>query len=281
MPQDQTNFSTSHMTILRFPAFSGGNFICNCLGLSRHAVLKHALHAKHVLTHPDDYEYRLRAVMSTLPDHKLGASELIKWTTHYEWSDHHLYSGVDLTNWNQWARASSSDELVTKMSNSSLDFYMLLHTLQITKNVLQVWPNARIIQLVNVEKFWGLATQLKDPRNRFRGNICNAAGHECREKYESLAGDDWPSWKDFEYNGYNIDKFQNCRPEIIQEIKQFYHWYQVTNPVYLFDIDSNIFDETKFMSAIKILYEQLGYDDFDLAPILPFYQAYMRLHLDL
>jgi hypothetical protein len=271
MRQDQTNFSTSYMTILRFPAFSGGNFICNCLGLSRHAVLKHALHARHVLTYPDDYNYRLQAVMSTLPDHKLGHNELIKWTTHYEWSDNHLYSGVDL----------SSDDLVIKMSNSKLDFYMLLHTLEITKNVLQVWPNAKIIQLINVEKFWNLATRLKDPINRHRGKISNAAGHECREKYESLAGSDWPSWKDFESSGYNIDKFQHCRPEIVEEIKQFYHWHQITNPVYLFDIDSNIFDETKFLAAMKVLYEQLGYDDFDLAPISPFYQAYMRLHLDL
>lgn len=268
------------MTILRFPAFSGGNFICNCLCLSRHALLKHAVHATHLLSSPCDYDYRLAAVMTTLPDIRAGRQELLKWSA-YEWNDYHLYSGIDLTNWSQWARASSSDQLVAQMSHSKLDFYILLHTLKVTKNVLRVWPNARIIQLINVEKFWRLASDLKDVNNSQNKKIYNATGNECKEKYESLAGGDWPIWNDFEASGYNIDKFPNCRPEIVDEIKQFYHWYQVTNPVYMFDIDSNIFDETRFMAAMKALYEQLGYTDFDQAPILPFYRAYMRLHLDL
>lgn len=280
MYQNETDFSTQNMTIIRFPAFSGGNFICNCLCLSQHALLKHAIHATHLLNNPNDYGYRLSAVMSTLPDIRAGRQELVKWTE-YEWNDYHLYSGIDLTNWCQWARRSSSDKLVAQMSNSKLDFYILLHTLKVTKNVLQVWPNARVIQLINVEKFWQLASQLKDPTHVHNGKIYNAAGNECREKYESLAGGDWPAWEDFEASGYNIDRFSWCQPEIVDEIKQFYHWYQVTNPMYLFDIDSNIFDESKFMAAMKSLYEQLGYDDFDQAPILPFYRAYMRLHLDL
>lgn len=276
-----TNFNTNKIVLLRFPQYSGGNFICNCLGLSRHAVLKHTGHARYLYDKPDDYDYRLNAVMSTLPESSKGKSELRLWQTTYEWNDAHLYSGVDLTNWSQRGIASCHDDFIAKLSNSDFDFFLLQHSYYVTSNVLRVWPNARILQLINFEKFWHIAAPLKvrvgDP-TEFK--ISNSAGNEYQEKYNELAGPSWPTWGEFQQVGYNIDKISGVPSDVCDEIKQFYDWHKVSAPMMLFDIDNSIFEKSAFLAAMQELYLTLGYDDFDATRISIFWQAYMELHVD-
>lgn len=45
-----------------------------------------------------------------------------------------------------------------------------------------------------------------------------------------------------------------------------------------FDIDSCIYNETKFLAQMKQLYEWLEWDDFDIAPIPQYYRAYIAIH---
>lgn len=52
-----------------------------------------------------------------------------------------------------------------------------------------------------------------------------------------------------------------------------------TNTTLVFDIDSCIFDQEKFLPQIKMLYNDLGFDDFNCELVLQYYNSYMALHL--
>ena len=41
----------------------------------------------------------------------------------------------------------------------------------------------------------------------------------------------------------------------------------------------DIFEEDKFLDRVKILYDELGYDDFNRDLVQKFYQAYISLHI--
>ena len=278
----QTDFSSNNVMFIRFLRFSGGNFICNCLGLSKHSLLKHANHVDHLIKNPADYTYRLDAVLSTLPKYEQANTEMKKWTGLYEWNCVHLYGELDLHEW-YLGQASDTNLATSACSHSGMNFFILGHAFETVTNVAKIWPNIKILHLTNSENFWRLAKGLKDPDSaqNYSTDYVSYAGNECNQKYQQLAGNDWPSWQEFEASGFNIDKFTGIPMEVVNEIRQYYPWNQITNTTYAFDIDSCIFDESKFLFAMQQLYLQLGYTDFDAAPILPYYQTYMKLHLDL
>jgi Fe-S cluster biosynthesis and repair protein YggX len=281
------NFNTDKIILLRFPQFAGGNFICNCLGLSKHTMLKHRKHAQYLYDNPTDYDYRLNAVMSTLPTVDNDKTELKDWQTRYEWNDARLYPSVDLDNWHQTGIASCHDEFIAKLSNSNFDFFVLQHSYRMVENALKVWPNGRILQLINFEKFWNIAAPQKDPMWKYNlqkldqsAPLQRLAGNEHQKKYNELSGHLWPSWQEFQQVGYNIDKISGVSGDIRKEIKQFYDWHNITATMMLFDIDNSIFEKSAFLTAMQDLYLKLKYDDFESTRISKFWQAYMELHVD-
>jgi hypothetical protein len=273
------DFQTNNLIIFYFPSFSGGKFIMNCLSLSRHAVPLSTKISDYLINNSDDYKFRLQAVLGTLPaQHQM--SDWLKW----EFGDTDFYGGFvqDLiTQWNN-GQSTPIDSKLQNLIEKKLCFFMTRHggAAESTLQVLQVWPNARIIMLTNYTKFWEIAINLKR-KNQSNIDLVNLAGNDCQSKYELLAGPSWPSWNMFEKHNYDIDKVAKdvkIEDNIKTEIKQYYEWYKIKNSLFCIDVDNTYFFKEKFLTKIKELYEWLQYDDYNQDLIEEYYSKYISLH---
>jgi len=242
----------NRLIILHFPAYSGGKFIANCLSLSKYTQPMTLQGLDHLSNVPDDYEYRLNLILQTLPP----SDKMDKWL-HYEFGEGDFYRS---------GRTSVSfynklDHFLTVHSSSELEKWLQLHT------------DVVIITLTNVVKFQKLAHALKDLNNQrpIGGDI------ETQEHYESLKGDMWPNWKQFERVGYNTTKLKAFDSEIIEEIQTFYPITHKNH--YCFDIDDTIFYNSVFLDAMHELYKNLGYDDFNERLVDTYWAKYISLHI--
>jgi len=261
-------YQTKNAVIVSFLPFSGGKFLTNCLSLSKYACPQNHDAAEHLLIHPDDYEYRLRCVLKTIPN----ASQMRNWRS-FEFGDGQLY-GNDFLEWYNGNHQCLPNKITQKLCKSNLKFFLVDHSMGSNK-LLSVWKNAIVIKLINTEKFQSIAATKKYKKINDLSELC---GNYCKQKYDLLKGDSWPDWKEFENAGYNFSKCQNIDSEIQQEIGQFYPLQTAKNQV-LFNIDECIFDTDKFLNSIKQLYVQLGFDDFQSHLIRKFHTTYISLHI--
>jgi hypothetical protein len=260
------NFNTSNPIIIHFPPFAGGKFISNCLSLSKHAVPQNRQAAEYLLNNPNDYAFRLDTALKSLPP----KGDMINWIASYEYGDTDLYGSIHKSWRTEKLSTVSVNAITEKLSNSNLKFFICSHEgpCQVL-NLLKVWPNATVIILKNCRKFIDIASQLKTSDLQ---PIESYAGNYCKEKYNVLKGQDWPTWEQFEKNNYLTD---------ISEMQQFYQWHLVKNNKIIVDIDSTIFNKELFILEMKKLYAQLGFDDFDSEAIVKFWERYIALHIDI
>ena len=274
-----TNFSSDLPIIVYFPSYAGGKFIMNCLSLSKHAVPQNRKAILHLLDRPDDYNFKLSAVLSTLPPKE----KMSDWRRDWEFGDADLFQNNIYVLLKQWGKQPlpDTDEFVKKILDKKLSFFITAHGGGTgLKQLTDVWPNARVIVLTNVSKFWKIASSLKSLEDA--GSVERYAGNECEEKYNQLKGIEWPSWEIFEKSGYNIDKISRdvtISDNIKCEIKQFYIWDQIKNPTFIIDVDNTYFDRLKVLDTMAQLYKWLNFDDFDANLIDCYYQQYINLHI--
>lgn len=269
-----TNYQSTNPIVVQFPRFAGGKFIINCLALSRHCVPQDLEIAEHLIDNPGDYAYRLSSVMKTLP----LASDMINWINCYELGDRQLFGSVA----RKWAQGVSDDsninDITKKLSIANMKFFITAHSgPDQVANVLKVWPRASIVMLLNHRKFSLISARLKSKNNNVDAN----AGNYCQSKYQQLAGKDWPTWTKFESIGFNINLLTGYSKKILAEIGQFYQWHLITTAPIMIDIDSNIFDQHKFLHMIQQLYSDLGLEDFDSNLVGTFWKSYINLHVDI
>lgn len=262
----------SNFIIMSFPRFAGGKFISNCLSLSKFCCPQDPASAEYLLCSPDDYEYRLKAIMRTLPIHR---SDMTSWIEKYEFGDTQLYQS-SFGHWKQGVHCQAND-LVTGLMKSKFRLFLTAHGGDIdVRNLLKVWPDSTIIKLVNHVKFSKISQKLKSSDNK---TLEEHAGNYCKQKYQLLAGINWPTWEEFESAGYDIRRLSGY-DSVADEILTFYNWRDVNNKTLLFDIDSAIFNQTKFLTAIEQLYIDLELSDFKPELVKTFWQSYMSLHVD-
>lgn len=261
-------FDSKNAVILSFPAFSGGKFLSNCLSLSKDACPQDPKAAEYLLNAPDDYDYRSKTILQTLPpEHKMK-----NWR-HFEFGDLQLYGDASLA----WRSGISQDPgpLVKKICDSGMKFFICDHSME-PISLLSVWKNATVIRLINSRRFQDLCLAKKT--HNFPEDRTQLNGNYCIEKYEYCRGPDWPDWEEFERYGYDINNFSLADRRIVDEIGQFYRLHSIKNQVLCFDVDQNYFDVDKFLKAIQCLYEQLGLTDFSAHRLEFFYKKYMSLH---
>jgi hypothetical protein len=264
--------SRGKFIILSFPRFAGGKFISNCLSLSKHCCPQDRYTASQLLDQPDNYDFRLKQIMTTLPENK---ANMINWISKYEFGDQQLY-GPAVSQWRS-GTATSLDNLIDTAMNSGMHMFIVSHGGDIeVRNLLQAWPDSIIIKLINHVKFSEISKNIKS--NDLK-SLDDYAGNYCKKKYQELAGPDWPIWEQFESVGYDIHQLSSY-PNIIKEISQFYNWTNINNHSILFDVDNSIFNKTEFLAALEKLYLDIGLDDFNPVLVEKFWQAYMSLHLD-
>ena len=276
------DFSTDRMIIVHFPSYSGGKFIINCLALSKHAVPQHTEVATHLLNKPTDYDYRLNAVLSTLP----SSDDMKEWLS-WEFGDSHLWGAVDecLHNWKHCKPNNKVDKLLSNLVNNKICVFITSHWEGDIKDIVDVWGNAQIICLTNSKKFWEIAVNLKHTNTTDRNLLqhSDSAGNECKDTYLLLKGPNWPNWELFEECHYNIDKVSKkikIKKSVKEEIQNFYPWHTIKNNIFNLDVDTNFFDKQRFLTTMHNLYEWLGFDDYNLTLIEQYYQKYMAIHVD-
>lgn len=258
--------------IMSFPRYAGGKFISNCLSLSKFCCPQHPGVAKHLLNYPDDYNYRLDAVMSTLPPDR---SSMIDWISKYEFGDTQLYQD-SFTHWLS-GNISEPSDLVNSLLNSKFYLFLTAHGGDTAvRQLLKIWPDSTIIKLINHSTFSKISKNLKSTDNK---SIEEHAGNYCKQKYSELAGGNWPTWEEFESSGYDIQRLAGY-DSVADEILEFYNWRNVNNKTLLFNIDHSIFNQTQFLSAMETLYFNLGLVDYNPGLISKFWQSYMALHVD-
>ena len=275
------NFESDKLIMVYFPSFAGGKFIMNCLSLSQHVVPQDTQSAKYLANTPTDYQFRLQAILNTLPP----TDQLAQWRS-WEFGDTEFYGGsVDnlLTLWKS-NQPTTTDRLLENLIKKNLCFFMTRHggSSELVYRALEVWPNAKIIILTNYNKFWNIAVNLKN-KNQITPNIIDYAGNNCESKYNSIRGNDWPDWNLFENCNYDIDKtaqYVTIQDNIQQEIKQYYKWHLIKNPIFCFDVDNTYFFKKEFLKKMKELYIWLGYDDYNQDLIEEYYSKYMSLHVN-
>ena len=263
------HFQSDRAIVLHYPRYAGGKFIGNCLSLSRHACAQHSALAQHLLTDPTDYQYKFDTVMKTLPP----SDDVHSWINNYELGELDLF-GPAYFEWINGVPSTDSTLIAAALSQSQIHFLLVGHPGQ-EANLLKIWPQATLITLINHDKFRSISKQLKsmyDDKNH--------CGNNCKEQYKILAGDDWPTWQEFESSGYDVRQFaQSCPSAVIEEMFEYYPKYQTHN-IITFDIDNCMFDKHKFLTSMRRLYQLLGFDDFDSKLIGEFWQAYINLHVD-
>jgi len=267
-----TKFDSNNFIIINFPSFAGGKFISNCLSLSKFCCPQDPVSAKHLLEYPDDYDYRLKTVLRTIPPTQ---SAMIDWISTYEFGDYQLYQ----ESFNNWARGiwCEPNDLTNRLIKSKLKLFLTAHGGDVSvRNLLNVCTDATIIKLINHVKFSKISQSLKSLDNK---PLEEYAGNYCETKYNYLAGPAWPGWKDFESVGYDIQQLAGYE-SVADEILSFYNWSDIKNTTFLFDVDDSIFSRDKFLSAIESLYQQLGLWDFNSMLVDQFWQSYMQLHVD-
>lgn len=257
-------FDSKNPVIIQFTPFAGGKFISNCLSLSKHAVPQNKTAAEYLINTPDDYQFRLATALESLPPRY----DMINWIALYEYGDMNLYGPVQQL-WRTGALTVNYINSITdRLSNSNLKFFICSHNgPDEVLNLLKVWPNASVIVLKNYRKFFKTAAQLKTSNLQ---PIETYAGNYCKEKYNMLKGNDWPTWEQFERDDYVTN---------ISEMQQFYIWHFVKNKKMVVDVDSTIFNKESFIDGMQKLYTQLEFDDFNSDAIALFWQKYMSLHV--
>jgi len=267
------DFASTNPVIMSFPPFAGGKFVSNCLSLSRHACPQDLEAACHLLFRADDYDYRLTKVLQSLP-----VPDQVQFWRKYEFGDINLY-GESFLSWIKKGchEIGSRDYVIGELSRSRMRFFVVDHCgPPELLNLLKVWPNARIVRIINCERFQSLAVSVKSDIT----NVTEQSGNYSRAKYQSLAGPDWPDWNEFESRAYDASMIPGLDTNIVEEIQTLYPWNHVRSPVFLFDMDLSIFDKTRFIDSIHELYVWLEFDDFDADMIGMFYDAYIKLHND-
>jgi len=270
-----------------YPQYAGGKFIMNCLSLSQHCVPMDIESCEYLLKHPVDYAYRLSSIMKTLP-HKNNMSQWFD----YEFNNQDFYDDASFlfkSEFFVFDRMQKGivynygiDNRISNLIDKNMDFFAETRSnnFEHISQYVSLWPNSKIILLTNCQKFQEIAS-FKKNKSQKKYSAANYCGNECEEKYNALKGNSWPSWELFQQNYYNIDRIAKhitIDQDIITEIKQFYPWYNISNPIFNLDVDNTFFDKDNFFICIKKLYNWLGYDDFNEDLLLQYYTAYINLH---
>lgn len=157
------NFDTDHVIHLYFPAFAGGKFLTNTLSLSRHSIIADLRFAEQDLAYQtfdnNFYQFKLNSILTFLP----SVEDRHNWRS-YEFREWQL-NGIDskdyATKTVEQIKNHKFNPIIKKIIDSKRTFFFLSHYYDETVGFKQVWPNAKIITMVNWNKFIALAGSFK------------------------------------------------------------------------------------------------------------------------
>ena len=236
------NFNTDKIIAVCYPAFAGGKFLMNCLALSRHATFqcKYRVAIDFNLDLNSMSYYNSKLEMA-FESLPPDKQSMKKWRQ-YE------FGCVQLFNWaaGEFCKDNLTDKIVSSevkiLSNQNhKNFFIVAHKLSSLERIIDYFPNTKILMLTDFVDFMIKARLLKNNSASFNLENCKL------------------NWNNINYSKY-IDSFDK---------------YKIDYTMSYIDI----FEEDKFLDRVKILYDELGYDDFNRDLVQKFYQAYISLHI--
>lgn len=159
------NFLTPNVILTYYPSFAGGKFIINCLALSKYCIISDPRYASQDMLYTvfDNayYRFKINAIMSSLPQEE----DKTEWRSFEfrEWQ----FAGINNNEYGERSVESLKSHKFTNMLeqavNSGRYHCFVSHYYNVTIGFKQVWPNAKIVSLVNWTKFVKLAGAFKAP----------------------------------------------------------------------------------------------------------------------
>lgn len=281
---------TDKLIVAYYPQMSGGKFILNCLGLSRHMVLQDADLAKQQLSGNLKPIQKLRLLLDRLDQTE---ARLTSGPCADAWQDLRLgcaylfgddafrrpqVAGFDL-------RHCKFNPVINHLTHSDLYFACVAHDIMTLHYILERWPCARVIRLVNGHNF----------QTYFRPNF--SLNHH-QVNWQRLRGPDWPL-----NHPTNLDQYQSMSSMVHQELctlgawdyfaspllwakdqdwllKQEEHHYQSVTAGHdscIWDVDNYTVDHDMMLCHLEKLYLWLGLDDFDPVLCSQFHTQYIKI----
>lgn len=157
------NFKSSKVILMYYPSFAGGKFVYNCLSLSRHCIITDPRFAMQDVSYKvfDNkfYQFKIDAVLSTLPPRH----DLSRWRV-YEFReflvhgiDNHLYGELPVDE----LKSYEFNPILTPIIESDRYHGFVSHEHHVSLGFKSLWENAKVITLVNWNKFIRIAGAIK------------------------------------------------------------------------------------------------------------------------
>jgi hypothetical protein len=206
------DFLSPNVILVYAPPFAGGKFIMNCLAMSRHCIISDSRFAEQDLNFTNHdatfYKFKLDSVLQSLPP----ADKINQWRL-YEFQEW-VFAGIKNDDYAHRTiedlRSHKFNPILSKVLDSQRYHCFLSHYYNTTVGFQQVWPNTKIITLVNWQKFIKLAGTLKSLSNE---NIDNHLSH-LLDHPSTLS---WPSLI------YDVDHSIFSQENHLRSIKTLYH----------------------------------------------------------
>ena len=245
------NFNTDKIITVCYPPYAGGKFLINCLALSRHATFQckyrvvRDLKCKYRVVR--DFNLDLNSISyynskleMALESLPPDKQSMKKWRQ-YEFGCHQLFNWAAGSFCTKELSNDTVNNIIKLLSiRNDMNFFIVAHDLSSLDRIVNYFPNTKILMLTDFVDFMIKSTVLKNSESF---NL---------ENYKL-------DWNDINYSKY-IDSFDK---------------YKIDYTMSYIDI----FEEDKFLDRVKILYDELGYDDFNRDLVQKFYQAYISLHI--
>lgn len=270
------NDQTSRIVTVCYPGGSGGKFLMNCIGLSRHAVLQDATLAATQLQGNLTVQEKHQLLLQRIQDSKqhwndlgLGCIQLFHDAN---------YSNKPILH----TRFFQFDPVIHDLSWADHYFFLASNSAIQLRGQLEIWRRARVIMFDNAQQF------LQTVRTKYL--------HPFMATWQRTRGESWPLWPPS-----TLEEYEKLSPLIKQELTLMRvstqlrsmllwqkdrlaleaenqrilseictaHWHHKWNCNQYLDRDS-------FLSGITCLYEALELDDFNPDLILTFYDAWIN-----
>jgi len=269
------NSSTDKIIVVFYPSEAGGKFLLNCLGLGDRFVLQDADIAKKQLDNKitkqeifDELMFRLSRVNGRWNDLNLGCVELFG----NRMFTHKLLDGLTL-------KHLPFNSIVHDLSYGSHYFPLITHNIYELEPILSHWPNARIINLVNYEKFKHFYRPSPIYLNwqQLRGGSWPSAPPETLDQYQQLSTSVQKELDQFGASNWILSGLLwQCDIDTVNKAETSYlNKIFSKNLVFNWNVDC-YFDQNLFLKNLENIYNWLDIGEVNQHQILQFYTAYLQ-----
>ena len=274
---------TDNIIVVYYPEDTGGKFLINCLGLSNQAVFQDNILAKLQINGLFTPENKISLLLSRLKERKnhwddlqLGCTNLFQGDD--EFKNHNFTNGNFIKN---------IDSTIKIIIEKKLFFFIVAHNEYVLKNILYVWPNARIIYFTNYYLY----------RDTCRPNASDRyyTLSLLKQEWARIRKDNWPTLPPA-----SIQTLQFFPKHVIDELYDEKNNYIINlifdettrditeklNEETIISLSNNrwverftpncYFTEELTISNIELLYKKLNLFDFNKEYITQYYRVWMQ-----